>query len=715
MEIGVVVHGPGIVDSGWAKKIIDILSNFGNVRCRLGGTMGRTAVIDAGLEDVIDISLKLLPSQSLELFNREHVDVIFLLNYGKSAETGRVFGYKVFSHYFKQLSNEDYLATNHKSLYESRIPVIQIERPGEEDGSIISWNVALNEQLEKSKKSKRAKLGLGKKNMVDSLTFNFEELFDGLRAALDLTEITPQEIVSQYFSNSQESEDDREIENLLRSYDDYANSQYTYRKIHGVSPGENIFINGIVVGTSNAESIVIIARNGLIVDIVNGTIKYHGLEKLGPVDLERIIVKTGLLRKSDDVAPRILSKDDIALSDTERIKYSEDLSDDDNSFKAAYVDHAAYDIYKFKDFDLVVTVGDDTSLVASDILYRFNIPIIGITDGDLDKVVEKGFVNEKSSFIEVASGFDDIVGQYIHEELFMSKDTLEVPFDEESISAEEYKSIMFKVFKASVIEKITEIVPSFIEKDSEHNIINSYHEVADENPELVEGLDEFIDGFEYEVYEEPEEVYFDEEYDDSVDGIYDDEFDDEFDDDSFEEIYDEDLDSPVEEVYLDHDAEDLSDEELEEIIAEHLSGDEMIAKQMANSEITVEHEPNDYGEVYLDEGDSVIYDDYPDEEIIVDHSSVEEIYVEHDVDDVIYEDVPVEEVYVDHDVDDVILDDSIDGSADNSADTSVGQDLSNSEEENLEDADGWEEYIEEEFGDSSDESEELDKLNESDK
>ena len=43
MEIGVVVHGPGIVDSGWAEKIIDLLSNFGNVHCRLGGTMGRTA------------------------------------------------------------------------------------------------------------------------------------------------------------------------------------------------------------------------------------------------------------------------------------------------------------------------------------------------------------------------------------------------------------------------------------------------------------------------------------------------------------------------------------------------------------------------------------------------------------------------------------------------------------------------------------------------
>lgn len=86
--------------------------------------------------------------------------------------------------------------------------------------------------------------------------------------------------------------------------------------------------------------------------------------------------------------------------------------------KIAYVDHAAYDIYRFKNFDLVVTVGDDTTLVASDILYRFDIPIIGITDGDLDKVVEKGFVNDKSIILEVAPDFDDIVGHNIHERLF---------------------------------------------------------------------------------------------------------------------------------------------------------------------------------------------------------------------------------------------------------------------------------------------------------
>ena len=41
-----------------------------------------------------------------------------------------------------------------------------------------------------------------------------------------------------------------------------------------------------------------------------------------------------------------------------------------------------------RDADLVVTAGDDTTLIASDILYRFNIPIVGITDGDLIKLLK---------------------------------------------------------------------------------------------------------------------------------------------------------------------------------------------------------------------------------------------------------------------------------------------------------------------------------------
>lgn len=691
MEIGVVVHGPGIVDSGWAEKIIDILSNFGNVSCRLGGTMGRTAVIDAGLEDVIDISLKLLPSQSLELFNRERADVIFLLNYGKSPETGRVFGYKVFAHYFKQISNEDFLATNHKPLYESSIPVIQIERPGEEDGAIISWNMILNEQLAKSRKSKRARLGLGDKNMLESLSFNFEELFGGLKAALDLIEVTPEEVVSDYFSNNQESEDEKSIEKLLQSYDDYETSNYTYRKIHGVSPDENIFINGIVVGYSNADSIVLIARDGMIVDIINGTIKYHGLEKLGPVDLERIIVKTGLLRKSEDINPRILSNNDIYVNDTERNLYSGEISEDEYSFKVAYVDHAAYDIYKFKDFDLVVTIGDDTSLVASDILYRFNIPIIGIIDGDLDKVVENGFVNEKSIFLEVASGFDDIVGQYINEEIFMSKDTFEMPFDEEDNSVEEFKAVIFNVFKDHLVEKVKDIVPSFVEKDCDYNVIDTYQEVVDENPELVENLDEFIDGFEYETLEEGEEIYFDENYDSPLEEYAADDFE-ELSDAQLEELLVEQGSGEYEEVYFDEEI--YLDDEVYPDEEDSLYYDEVPLEETAYEplveEIYVEHGNDEHfvEEIYVehDKGEPLVEEVYVERDS--DEPMVEEIFVEHDDEEVIYEDVPVEEVYLDENLNDVSSEESIGEYADES--------------------DGWAEYIEEEFGDSVDDSQESD-------
>ena len=338
---------------------------------------------------------------------------------------------------------------------------------------------------------------------------------------------------------------------------------------------------------------------------------------------------------------------------------------------------------KFKDFDLVVTIGDDTSLVASDILYRFNIPIIGITDGDLDKVVEKGFVNEESTFIEVASGFDDIVGQYVHEEIFFSKDTLEVPFDEEANSVEDFKNAISNVFKYHVLEKVKDIVPSYVQKDCNYDVIDSYHEVVDENPEIVEDLDEFIDGFEYESFEDGEEVIYE--------------------------------DVPLEDVYVDEDFEEMSDAQLEEIIVEHGSDEygEVYFEEddYLDEEVYPDEETYLDEEVYLDEEESIYYDEVPIEEAIdeppveeiyVEHGDeslvdeiyvehdveppVEEIYVEHDSEEVIYEDVPVEEVYLDENLNDVSSEESFDNEADES--------------------DGWADYIEEEFGDSVENSHE---------
>ena len=338
MRIGVVVHGPNIIDSGYALKLIELLEGYGELHARLGGTMGRTAVIDAGLENVIDISRKLVPSDSLKLFHDEDVDLIFLLNYGKSDVTGQVFGYKVYNHYADKVSNNN-------------IAVIQIERPGEDDGSIIPWN-------------------------------NDSDIVGELSDKLDLNIVMPDEIYDNHIKND--------------------NAGLNQRIVHGVSPGENIMVNSVVIGKTNSDKLTLIAKDNHIVDIIGGELKSHGLEKLGEVDLESAIIKTGLLRHAK-VTPRVISnqKSDV--------------------FKTGFLDHAGEDVYKFRDSSLVITVGDDTTLISSDILYRFDIPVIGITDGDLDKVVENGFKVKNSIIFEVESGFDDIIGQNIKSKIFHGK------------------------------------------------------------------------------------------------------------------------------------------------------------------------------------------------------------------------------------------------------------------------------------------------------
>jgi hypothetical protein len=91
LRIGVVIHGPMVIDSGMAGRLLQILSGIGEVHSHLGGAMGRAAVIDAGLEDRIDITRSLKPSESIIALNLS-CDVVLLVNEGKSIETGLAFG-----------------------------------------------------------------------------------------------------------------------------------------------------------------------------------------------------------------------------------------------------------------------------------------------------------------------------------------------------------------------------------------------------------------------------------------------------------------------------------------------------------------------------------------------------------------------------------------------------------------------------------------------
>ena len=328
MEIGVVVHGPNIIDS-------------------------------------------------LKLFYDEGVDIIFLLNYGKSSVTGHVFGYKVYNHFLDK-------------IHENNTSIIQIERPGEEDGSVIVWNED--------------------EDSLNLLNKSINEIAIEIAKIYNLNIVNPEEIYKTHFKNED-------------------NSNKSKRIIHGVSPNENILVNGVVIGKSNSDNIALIANNGIITDIEGGSLKKHGVEKLGKINLDSAIIKTGLLRKSE-VEPRVLLKEK-----------------NNNHLIFAFLDHAGEDVYKYKNADLVITIGDDTTLIASDILYRFNIPIIGITDGDLDKVVEKGFKTENSIVFELESGYDDLVGNEIFNKVFKKNNILKY-------SLENSKFYNIAAFKEDKIKKI---------------------------------------------------------------------------------------------------------------------------------------------------------------------------------------------------------------------------------------------------------------------
>lgn len=91
MRIGIVLHGPEIIDTGSAKRIIEFFKNEHDTTAILGGTMGCTAVLDAGLENIIDISKGLTPSETINSL-RGKIDLAILLNHGKNLDTGRHFG-----------------------------------------------------------------------------------------------------------------------------------------------------------------------------------------------------------------------------------------------------------------------------------------------------------------------------------------------------------------------------------------------------------------------------------------------------------------------------------------------------------------------------------------------------------------------------------------------------------------------------------------------
>lgn len=360
MKIGLVIHGLEVTDSGETKKILEKLSCMSKVEAKLGGAMGKTAVLDAGLEGIIDISRHLKPSACIEYFF-EVSDLVCLLNRGKTVETGKLFGKMVAAHVREPETK----------------PLIQIESPESADGKLILLNKKAGES------------------------------FDKLSEVLGLPTEIPSSLQNSIFM--EEFQETGKIQVI--------------RKLAGVFPGENILVNGIVVGKALSSEISIVSENGFIVAIRGGEIKERGLEKLhhydkrNPIDLAKAWVKSGALRRNNLFTLKV-QKQIVSSRSSGSVSRP-------GTGKIVLIDHAAEFVFELAmGAELAVTVGDDTTAIAGDILSRLEIPIFGITDGDCDDLVCRPRYFPGSTVLRLVAGKDDIVGEKLKDVLFRRENSI---------------------------------------------------------------------------------------------------------------------------------------------------------------------------------------------------------------------------------------------------------------------------------------------------
>lgn len=91
----------------------------------------------------------------------------------------------------------------------------------------------------------------------------------------------------------------------------------------------------------------------------------------------------------------------------------------------AFINHAGYGVYDLLDKNIsgAVTVGDDTTAIAGDILSRFGVPVIGITDGDSDGLLPEARYAKGSLILKVVK--DDHFGRKVFEEIFGNRTSID--------------------------------------------------------------------------------------------------------------------------------------------------------------------------------------------------------------------------------------------------------------------------------------------------
>lgn len=399
--LGLLIHGPEVIDDGEAEEAIETLKEAGfAVEVALAGISGKTAVIDAGMQHIIDISKDRRPSETIDYFLNRGIDFIVLINHAKTEDSGIALAQGILRNFLLKrglpLPLKETLTFSFLQLeYSSRI--------------IIRWFVKH-----------------GDDEIYGKIIGVFNELIEKVPAKQKL-----------------------EFESRCRKERDFV-----YRELKCVQPGEKIVVDGVVVGTVSDEtknnSVTLVAKEGNLLRIVGGVVIKHNLEKLPPLDLEKEMIKTARVIRRTEPGRRVERAEMLYPDTTEKKKIACLFYTVETLFPA--VVRADTDTDTDTAVVVAVTIGDDTTAIAGDILKRLGIRMIGITDGDADGLItgiETGSLNEyakflphKSFIIRVTAGKDDLIGEMVKQVIFNGRYELELHEDLETEFAELKRRIL---------------------------------------------------------------------------------------------------------------------------------------------------------------------------------------------------------------------------------------------------------------------------------
>jgi hypothetical protein len=183
-----------------------------------------------------------------------------------------------------------------------------------------------------------------------------------------------------------------------------------YRRVLAVSPGDWLLIDYIVVGKVVSDEVVVVAQDGEVTGMRGVSVKENGLEKLGRVSLRD--AKIDSVKTLRGAVPR---RRGTTVPKGEKV---------------AFINHSGYGVYELLKLGLAgaVAVGDDTTAIAGDILGRYRVPVVGITDGDPDGLLPGELLYPGSMNLRVLR--DDDFGKVVLEEVFGGSQVIEGDFEE---------------------------------------------------------------------------------------------------------------------------------------------------------------------------------------------------------------------------------------------------------------------------------------------